>query len=408
MRGRQHITPRRDASTAVRALALCAALGLALAGAARADFAAGWAAYQASDHAAARQSWLPLARRGDVDALYNVAALYENGLGVARDPARAAEWYARAAERGLAQAQFALGLAYETGSGVTANDGEAAVWYRRAADQNLARAQYNLGRLHYEGLGVPKDLALAAEWYQRAARTGFARAQNNLGYMHERGIHLRASAKEAAAWYRKAAKQGLATAQTNLGIMLNFGLGVARDDAEAARWYRVAARQGDAEAQSRLAFLLANGQGVERDLVEAYAWLTLAVEGAAATTGEHRARLAARLDPYQLAAAERRAADLRQQLAATKEPPRRALPRQTAKFGNARVTAQRRLATLGLYGGVVDGVFGPETTAAVRAFQGQAGLEADGRVSSKLVRALGAAVRAPRTAPQPAAETDAD
>ena len=53
--------------------------------------------------------------------------------------------------------------------------------------------------------------------------------------------------------------------------------------------------------------------------------------------------------------------------------------------------AQRRLRRAGRYSGAVDGIWSPETVAAVRAFQGQAGLLADGIVGPDTFLALGRA-----------------
>ncbi len=64
--------PRRGQSAVgsiLKKLALAILVALAMTAPARADFADGWAAYQARDYAAALDQWLPLAIRGDLDAL---------------------------------------------------------------------------------------------------------------------------------------------------------------------------------------------------------------------------------------------------------------------------------------------------------------------------------------------------
>ena len=141
----------------MKALVL-AALVMFAAGAARADFAAGWAAYEAGAYEQALDAWLPLARRGDLDATYNVAALYENGLGVAANPDRAVDWYTRAAERGLALAQYRLARIFEAGLGVAPDREKALAWYRKAAGQGRAEAQFNLGVAYETGSLVAPDV----------------------------------------------------------------------------------------------------------------------------------------------------------------------------------------------------------------------------------------------------------
>ncbi|MFP6744291.1 MAG: SEL1-like repeat protein [Alphaproteobacteria bacterium] len=411
-----------------------------------AGFSDGWMAYQAGEYEAAMDAWLPLAKRGDLDAMYDMAALYETGrtvdgepdmaraiawysraaehqlaaaqyrlawlydmgFGVGPDPEQSLDWYRQAAERGLAEAQFNLGVAYERGGAVVPDVVQAARWYREAADQNLPAAQFNLGRLYYHGAGVPKDMGLAAAWYERAAGSGYAPAQTNLGYMYENGIHLPQDAPTAAALYLRAAEQGFAAAQTNLGIMLSFGLGVPRDYTGATRWYLAAARQGDIDAQTNIALMYANGLGVERDQVEAYAWLTLATAGAGQageTAAKYRERLVERFGDDDVAAGDSRMVALRGELTAAGIVENRVEPRETAGFGQLDLTIQRRLAALGYYLAIVDGITGPETRAAIRAYQFSVGSPQDGLVSTALLARLDDTLRDEPAANPPVTET---
>ncbi|MFI3185043.1 MAG: SEL1-like repeat protein [Methylococcaceae bacterium] len=54
------------------------------------------------------------AQEGDPDAQYNLAYLYENGLGVAKDETRALELYQQAADQGNSAAQANLNEINET------------------------------------------------------------------------------------------------------------------------------------------------------------------------------------------------------------------------------------------------------------------------------------------------------
>ncbi len=435
--------PLRDMTPSFRRLrliALALAAALTFAAPARADFDDGWKAFEAGDYARAKAHWMPLARAGDLDAMYNIGALYENGFGVPRSTARAIEWYRRAADRRFAPAQFRLGQMYASGLGLRRDAKKALHWYERAAEQGypeaafnlavayetgvdggpdiaravalysaavargFAPAQFNLGRLYALGQGVPRDIARAVALYRAAAEQGYAPAQNNLGYMYEKGIGVAADTGEAVRWYRRAAEQGFATAQTNLGILLAFGTDIRRDLAAAARWFRAAALTGDGLAQANLGLLLANGQGVARDPVEAYAWLLLAAESNE-TGASYRDQLAARLDDRERLAGARRAAALRKQIKLEKPRPVRAQPRPTAAFGRDELTVQRYLKTLGLYAGAVDGMVGGGTRAAIRAFQRRKGLRVDGRITPALIDALAAAVRAQEAATAAAPDT---
>jgi hypothetical protein len=107
--------------------------------------------------------------------------------------------------------------------------------------------------------------------------------------------------------FRLAAEQGNAMAQYNVGVMTYNGEGVAQNFAEAAEWYRRAAAQGYARAQSDLGDLYARGEGVPQDRVEAHKWYSLAAARGDAGAAKSRDRIAAKMTPAGIAAAERMA-----------------------------------------------------------------------------------------------------
>ena len=442
----------RDSLREFRAIVVAAALGAAAFAAPQAvgsDFFAGYEAFQRGDYQEAHAAWSRLARAGDVDAQFNLGALYENGLGAPADAEKAAVWYREAAarrldlarlalarlqrtgalepdpdedriklletaaRRGLAEAQYELGVAYDRGLGVTQNHATAAGWYQRAAEQGLTDAQYNLATLYDEGLGTPRDVLRAREWYIRAADAGQARAMNNLGYIYEKGLGGLRDYGKAVVWYRRAARKGLAIAQSNLAALHYLGRGVDRDFEQAYRWYKAAAEQGDAVGQNGLGLLYANGLGVERDRVRALAWFSLAAHtagpaGADAIT--YRDRLARIVSPAQRAEAEA----LRGEIAVRTVPDEGsdrpafgvALPRPADGFGDSAIYAQRLLKSLGYYDAAVDGVAGALTVTAARKFLRENGMSMAPQITRDLVEAL-EEVRAARAAAAAAAAEDA-
>ncbi|MEE9547346.1 MAG: hypothetical protein V3V65_07600, partial [Hyphomicrobium sp.] len=72
---------------------------------ARADFDAGWKAYQRGDFAVAMAEWRPLAEQGHALAQYNMGVIYDEGRGVESSRAKAIEWWTKAADQGMATAQ---------------------------------------------------------------------------------------------------------------------------------------------------------------------------------------------------------------------------------------------------------------------------------------------------------------
>jgi TPR repeat protein len=115
------------------------------------------------------------------------------------------------------------------------------------------------------------------------------------------------------------AEQGKAIAQNKLGNMYTKGEGVPQDYAEAVKWYRKAADQGYAAAQFNLGFMCDKGEGVPQDYAEAYVWYSLA-----ATSGYRNAKylrrfIAMKLSSEDLAAAQKRAAKLFEEIQQRKE-----------------------------------------------------------------------------------------
>ena len=149
------------------------------------------------------------AKDGNVEAMANVAIMYNEGLYAPQDYAKAAEWFLKAAEQGDTDSQYALAQSY------------------------------------HRGEGVPRDTEQAAFWYKKAAEQGHAEAQHMLT------IFLDDKVQEAI-WNKKAAEQGHAEAQYSLGQAYEFGWGVPRDEEQAALWYKKAADQGHEDAKDAL------------------------------------------------------------------------------------------------------------------------------------------------------------
>lgn len=130
----------------------------------------------------------------------------------------AARLYQLAADHGHTDAQTNLAIMYRDGHGVARNEAEALRWFERAARANNARAQYSLGLMHHQGIGTARDPAEAAYWYESAARRGHANAMNNLAILYGTGEGVAQSNVEAYAWFAMAARHGDANAAENRDI----------------------------------------------------------------------------------------------------------------------------------------------------------------------------------------------
>ncbi len=114
-------------------LFLSALLVVLFAGVAHADVAAGRAAFERGDYAAALGAWQPHAEEGDVDAQLGLGELYLRGQGVTQDFKTAAEWLTKAAEAGDPRAQAMLGGLYAAGLGVPQDFATSYFWMIVAA-----------------------------------------------------------------------------------------------------------------------------------------------------------------------------------------------------------------------------------------------------------------------------------
>ena len=138
--------------------AIIAVLVTTLAGTlALADFDKGIAAYEANNLPLAYKEFREAAEKGHADSQYNVALMYEKGIGVAKDEKQAVLWYGKSAAQGNSAAQFNLGVMYENGHGTAVDFAKANEWYRKASVQGDPLAIGNLGMLYVRGQGVKEN-----------------------------------------------------------------------------------------------------------------------------------------------------------------------------------------------------------------------------------------------------------
>ncbi|MEO1305290.1 MAG: peptidoglycan-binding protein [Pseudomonadota bacterium] len=222
----------------------------------------------------------------------------------------------------------------------------------RAAAQGLPAAQYRLAKLHERGIGVPRDLTEARAWTERAAVGGNVKAMHDLAVFFADGEGGAQSYAAAAEWFRKAADFGIVDSQFNLAVLYENGLGISPSQVEALYWYEVATANGDATAPSNVATL--------RDVVSLS-------------------------DAQQ---AQRRAANW--SIANLDQAANGQFGLQTwDRSSRAQVEAvQTVLGGLGYDAGTPDGIAGPGTRTAIRAFQADYGLETNGVIDDQLVDAL--------------------
>ncbi|MBE0581799.1 peptidoglycan-binding protein [Devosia sp.] len=266
----------------------------------------------------------------------------------------------QAAANGDARAQFEIGAIYTEGRAITQDYVEAAKWYERAAAQGFVPAQYRIGNLYEAGQGVDKDFEVAKLWYQRGAEAGNRMAMHNLAALYAGGQLGEQQFESAAEWFAQAAARGMTDSQFNLGMLYARGLGVEQDFEQSYKWFSLAARNGDADAANA------------RDDI------------AKSLTAEAVGRLGDEINLWKAEPID---------LAANFAP----LGTWSAGFdpGEAITTkdvvskVQMVLSKLGFDVGVPDGMAGPKTAEAIKAFERGTGMSESGVVNPRLLAVLG-------------------
>lgn len=146
--------------------------------------------------------------KNDPSAFIELARRFGQGDIFERDLQKAAFWYHQAAEKENAVAQYRLGTLYEEGIGVAKNPRIAREWYIRAAENGNARAMHNLAVLYTEGVFGEPDFKEAFKWFERGASYGIKDSQFNLGILYVRGLGVKASLPQAYKWFDIVAKSG--------------------------------------------------------------------------------------------------------------------------------------------------------------------------------------------------------
>ncbi len=142
------------------------------------ELSSGIAAFEAKNFAQALALLGPIAEKGNVDAQYRLAVMYQNGLGVVRNELLAMKWMVAAANQDFPLAQHGLGFMYMEGDCVAKNGEKAVLWFTKAAEQGMAGSQTTLAMMYETGNGVEKDPEEARKWYLLA---GFSEDEMNLG-----------------------------------------------------------------------------------------------------------------------------------------------------------------------------------------------------------------------------------
>jgi uncharacterized caspase-like protein len=150
-----------------------------------------------------------LAKTGDTRSLLGLAYIRLNPDGSTFAPGEAFNLLSQAAKTGSAEAQYELAKLFEQGIGTNQDEERALALYRQAADQDFADAINDLGFLTYQGgLGLRQDPAAALRLFERAADLRHPQAMYNFAALIDDGLIPTKGARESAQYLYQALRTG--------------------------------------------------------------------------------------------------------------------------------------------------------------------------------------------------------
>ncbi|QYK42400.1 MAG: caspase family protein [Paracoccaceae bacterium] len=150
-----------------------------------------------------------LADQGDTRSMLGLAMMRLNPEADRFDPGEAIALLTRAAEAGSPEAQFELAKLYEQGIGVDPDPSRALELYRAAAAQDFPDAINDLGFLTYQGgLGLAPDPAEALRLFGRAADLRHPQALFNFAALIDDGLIDGKGPQQAAGYLYDALRSG--------------------------------------------------------------------------------------------------------------------------------------------------------------------------------------------------------
>jgi TPR repeat protein len=212
-----------------------------------------------------------LARTKTIISELKISPIYSEG---SRAIDLANEFHRRFARAlaGGADDQFELATLFHEGVGTVSDDVEAAIWCRKAAEQGHIHAIRTLATCLEIGAGVEPDLTEMVSWLRRAAEKDDSECQFRLGVCYLEGKGVTKDQAQAEFWTKKAADQGHPIAQSNMGSFI-----LTADDKsrlpEAVKWFRKSAKQGHPKGMFKYGLMLILGTGAGEDRVEGAAWM---------------------------------------------------------------------------------------------------------------------------------------
>jgi len=225
-------------------------------------------------------------QKGDAKAQLLMGISYQFGYnGCERNPKEAVLWYIPSAMQGNADAMFNLAACYQDGDGVEKNLIEAFAYYTLAkrynrtlgVEERLGEVREKLSQSEIErGLARSKELYYTLNPKEKAREEAEIKQKEKA--IKEEKDRQDAEVSRQLTIMQEKADQGDPDAEFKIGCAYASGVHgqFPKDDRQAVAWYLKAAKQGHAEAEYQLGLCSYNGNGAPKDIILSYALFDIA------------------------------------------------------------------------------------------------------------------------------------
>lgn len=183
--------------------------------------------------------------RGHQAACSQLGLMYQDGLGVTKDPARALTLYKEACDAKVARACSRAGSLYSTGTGTARDMGPAFAYSKLGCDGNDGMGCVNLGVIHITADGVPRDMKLGVAALERACQLDEGLGCMRLGDLYANGAGVDRNVTLSVMFTKRACGLENALGCGNMGINHQMGFGVEKDPLMASRYFERACTLGE-------------------------------------------------------------------------------------------------------------------------------------------------------------------
>ncbi|MGE4319200.1 MAG: tetratricopeptide repeat protein [Deferribacterales bacterium] len=165
----------------------------------------GFEFYKQGKYADAVKAWKYSAdTEKDNLARYNLAYMYRNGTGTAKNMDEAVRYYKLSASYGETRSQSELCAMYNNNDEIKQDFVRAFDWCSIAADDGDGRSMYYLGIMYLQGRYVKADINMAGKWWEKGAEAGHETSIENTvkSYCYGMGGKQK-DLKKCAFWAKK-------------------------------------------------------------------------------------------------------------------------------------------------------------------------------------------------------------